>query len=235
MHGHHRRDPATGILRCPAAFAASPSIIPNFTSADWNFVDSLSDEEIFLVDTPSCLDIPADVAPLWSAAIAPLMQACVNAPDDDPDTFDRALRRLVVVWTALCRPQGRIRSLSLAIRRRCTSLANGDALERTWRDVNPPRLGTRTTPVRDGIASSHPPRPPPSPDELRRRKAISYVYRGQPSKARSTLEATAKLGMVKVTDVTTRGTSGEAITAAPGTLAAEMLEKHPPPPPGSED
>ena len=71
-------------MRCPTAFAATQSIVPSFSDADWAFADGLTDEEAYLVDTPSCLDIPADVASVWSAAVAPLMQACSDAPLDDP-------------------------------------------------------------------------------------------------------------------------------------------------------
>jgi hypothetical protein len=59
-------------MRCPTAFAATQSIVPSFSDADWAFADGLTDEEAYLVDTPSCLDIPADVASVWSAAVAQL-------------------------------------------------------------------------------------------------------------------------------------------------------------------
>ena len=133
-----------------------------------------------------------------------------------------------MVWTALCRPQGAARSLS------CQALAAGGMLESVWRDVCPTRVRSSRARVADGIGVDTPPRHQPTPDELRRRTAIFYVYRGEPSKARHLLESTGRLGTVDADDVLTTGPLGDFHTATPGTVVAEMLAKHPPPPPDSD-
>ena len=58
---------------------------------------------------------------------------------------------------------------------------------------------------------------------------VRLVRVGEIGRARATLQQTGSLGDIKRSDVTAWGEHGEATAARAGSVAAEMLDKHPAP------
>ena len=63
----------------------------------------------------------------------------------------------------------------------------------------------------------------------RRRRAVELMHAAEPGAARRALESTSTLGELRAADVLQRGAHGEVVQAVPDSVAAEMLDKHPPP------
>ena len=230
LRGHLRKDPSTGEHRCPTTFAARV-YKPLLSSSDTAFINSLSDDDVYIQSTPSLEDIPHEVANVWAATIAPFMKAVV----DDP-LNDAAMRTLFVIWIATCRPQGAQRNRAEVIRRRCEALSRGGELQRLYSDIPQPRrtnVRHNTSGAPQGEASVQ--RHQRTPEQIRRGRAIHCVNHGEPGRARRALENSNALGVVDANDVLRKGQYGEVVEARAGSLVAEMIAKHPKPLPGSID
>ena len=166
---------------------------------------------------PSLVTLSKAQARDVGALVAPLMASCVEAPTD------AYRQRLVhVVYAALLRPFGAQRNHGHVIDERCRLLREGGHLAELWRAVCPRRPHVQQQ-------ARHPPDPQAEATEKRRRRAVALVHAAEPGAARRTLESTSTLGELRAADVVTRGEHGEVIEAAEGSVAAEMLDKHPPP------
>ena len=61
----------------------------------------------------------------------------------------------------------------------------------------------------------------------RRRRAVALMHAGEPGAARRVLESSSHLGVLRRADVLQAGAHGEVVQAVPGSVAEEMLSKHP--------
>lgn len=225
-HGvHFVLDPSDGVRRCPTrVHRESPDFVP--TDADKHFVKSLPVDEVYISSSHSMTGVPAGAAREYTALIAPLLRACFVAPVGSEEA-QLAWRMVHVVLAALLRPLGAQENGEAVVVRRMRALRAGGGLEELWRaPVVAPRARNRRhrDAARDGDVDT--------PEERTRRvvdaRAVKLVHSGEPGRGRAALERTGELGCIQRADVTALGPMGEVAQARPGSVALEMLHKHPP-------
>ena len=109
------------------------------------------------------------------------------------------------------------------MRDRLRRLRAGGALEALWSEPVCPRRARNTRYAERDAALSEAERSA----RLVAARATRLVHVGEPGRARAALERDSALGQIRPADVEERGVHGEVVRASVGSVAAEMLDKHP--------
>ena len=188
----------------------------------------MSLDDIFVQPTPSVEDVPAAAVPHYASCLAPLLEQFLSSGSLDD------LKLFLVTWITLVRPIGKQRSAANAIIRRCQLLSTGNHLEQLYNEICPQRANRHARSQPHQTIESHtnvnPPASPVSDTHAwARRRATKLGCLGLLRQARSALGISAPLGAFTHDDVTAYGPLSETLTACPGSVVAEMLQKHPAP------
>ena len=139
----------------------------------------------------------------------------------------RAVRARVglhhVALLALHRPMGAQANRVRVMRDRLRRLRAGGALEALWGEPVCPRRARNTRYAERDAELSEAERSA----RLVAARATRLVHVGEPGRARAALERDSALGQIRPVDVEEQGVHGEVVRARAGSVAAEMLDKHP--------